>query len=157
VREEDGPPGPGHHLRRLHVTLLPLDECAHPRRAGEGHPLGERDGADHHRDTEGLVRRTGEHAPRHAVEQHRHQDRREGQLGVGGAHQERVEPAAAVPAHQTGGEPEEHRQGHRREADAHREPEPEEDAGEDVAALLVGPERELAVALRLPPGGARRS
>ena len=55
---------------------------------------------------------------RHAVDQQRDQDRREGELHVGDAHDEGVEPAAEVARDQPEGHAEHQREQHRGEADA---------------------------------------
>ena len=55
-------------------------------------------------------------AAHHAVDQQRHQDRREGELDVGDAHDQRVDRAAEIAAEQAERDAEHHGDDHRREA-----------------------------------------
>ena len=82
-----------------------------------------------------------------AVDQQRHQDRREGELHVGDAHDHRVDRAADIAAEQAERDAEHHGDDDRGEADDQRQPRAVHDRGQDVPALVVGAEREGPVAV----------
>jgi hypothetical protein len=68
----------------------------------------------------------------------------------GDAHDRRVEPAAEIAGDEPERHPDRQRNDDREHPDADRDPHAIEDRREDVAALIVGPERELGVAVRPP-------
>ena len=103
--------------RGLHVLLVLLHHRRAAHRARVLHPVGQADREDQHRQHRDLVVRIARqrHAG-HAVDQQRDQDRRERQLDVGDAHDERVDLAADVAGDEAERHAEHHRERDRRES-----------------------------------------
>ena len=80
------------------------------------HPAGEADGEDQHRDGELIVPVARQGDARDAVDQERDQDRREGKLHVGDAHDDRVDAPAEVTGEESKRHAEHQRKQHRRQA-----------------------------------------
>ncbi len=96
----------------------------------------------------------GQRDPREAIDQERDQDRGEGELHIGDAHDQRIEAATDVAGNQAERDPEHKGKQHRGEADAERDARAVHDGGEDVAPLVVGAEGILRHAFLVP--GRRR-
>ena len=151
VRQHDGERPPADDARRLHVLLLALDHGRAAHRARVVHPAGEADGEDQHRDGDVVVALGRQRDARHAVDEQRDQDRREGKLHVGHAHDQRVQPAAEVAGQQSQRYAEDQREKNRGQPDAERDARAVHDGRQDVAALVVGAEEVRALAA-LDPG-----
>ena len=152
VVQQDGQGTAADDARGLHVLLVALDQRRAAHGAGVVHPLRQADREDEDGDRDGVVGPGGQRDARHAVDEKRDQDGGEGELHVGDAHQDRVEPPAEVAGEQPEEHAEHHREQHRGEADRERDAGPVQDRRQHVPALVVGAERVGALAA-LDPGG----
>ena len=108
----------------------------------------DRDGQhDQHQVVVGLARQD---AAGDAVDEQRGQDRRQRELDVGDAHDDRVDPSAEVTRDEPERHPEQAREGDRGEPDEQGEPRAVEDRRQEIPPLVVGADREARVA-RLRP------
>ena len=139
--EQDGGRRDADHARRLHVLLAFLDQSGAPHRARVGRPVGNADRDDQHHERDITVRAARQDGARDAIDQERDQDCRKRQLDVGGAHDEGVEPSAAIARDEPQADAQHDRERDRSDPDEQRNARAEHDGGEHVAALVVGTEQ----------------
>ena len=107
--------------RGLHVFLVALHQRGATHRARVLHPARQGDGQDQHPEGQAVVR-IRKHRARHAVDEQRDQDRREGQHHVTHAHDERINGAAHKARQQAEANADDERQQHRRKTHRQRQP-----------------------------------
>ncbi len=134
------------HLRRLNVLLALLYQRRSAHGAREVDPLRCRDGQYEHVHLELFVHRARKNTADHTVDEQRDENGGERQLNVGDAHDDAVDLAADIAAHQAEKSPEQRGENDRGKADAERNLQPEHDGREDVAPLIVGTEHKAGVA-----------
>ena len=122
----------------LHIFLGFLDHRRPAHDTGILHPVGQADGHDEHPDRHLFAHRRRNKPARHTEDQERDQDRREGQLHIGDAHQQAVDPTAAPACQKAQTDPQHHGKDHRRKAHEQRNPRAVKDGRKDIPALIVG-------------------
>ena len=113
VLSQNGGFAAANELGSQHIVFL----FFHHHRATHGacvlYPVGQTNRHDDDEDSHVVAVALGQQATRNAEDQQRHQDDREGQLHIGNAHQQRVEPATGIAGDQAQRHTDDERQRHR--------------------------------------------
>ena len=126
--------------RGLHILLFFFHHRGAANGTREGNPFGKTDGDDQHRDRNFVTQMGRQQAPGNPENQHRNQDRREGYLNIGGAHDHGIDPSAAVSGDKAQADAQHHGQDYGGQPDKKRYPKPKDNRREQIAALVVSAE-----------------
>ena len=146
-RRHPGHPG-GEHV---FLVALDQDEAAHG--AGILHPIGGCDRDHQDRDRKPVMGPAIDHGAGHSVDQQRDEDRREAELHVGDAHDDRVDEPAEIAADEAERDADRRGKQDARATDNERGAQAEDDGREHVAAQRIGAEQ---VAVAHQAHGTRR-
>ena len=138
MEEQDARRGAPQHAGGRHVVLLLLDHHGTTHGAGVLHPVRQRDGDDDDVDGHVIPQTAGQDAPGNTEDEQCHQQHREGELHVGNAHDEHIQPAAPITGQHAQGDADEHGQQHGQATDQHRHAQPIQNGGPDITPLVVG-------------------